>query len=415
LIGLAPDIAVIGAGTMGAGIAQLALEHGHAVRLLDVDAAATQRASDAIRERLSRRLARQGLSGAQFEATLATMLGRLDLGSGPDDAAGADVVIEAIVEDLATKQTLFARLDDVCRADTILATNTSALSIGAIAAAARAHPERVVGLHFFNPAPVMRLVEVVAGAATALAVVEAAAGLVEGWKRSPIRCADRPGFVVNRVNRPFTIQALRAIEAGESTISAIDAAIRDLGFPLGPFELMDLAGIDVNLAAATGVWEGFDRAPRFRPSPIQAALVARGRLGRKSGEGFYRYAADGVRLGPGAEFDAPTTGPAATGTAAAAATAERIRLAIANEAFKALDERLVGDEATIDLALTLGASHPEGPFAWARGRSLPAVVAGLEALAPTEPDAFMPADGLRAAVAEASRAGNRPAIDLRSA
>ncbi|MGH2465767.1 MAG: 3-hydroxyacyl-CoA dehydrogenase family protein, partial [Candidatus Limnocylindrales bacterium] len=241
---MAPEIAVIGAGTMGSGIAQLALEHGHPVRLLDIDPAATRRSHAAIRERLARRLGRQGLAGAGLEAAVEATLERLVLGAGPDEAAGASVVIEAVIEELQAKRALFARLDAVCAGDAILATNTSALSIGAIAAAARAHPERVLGLHFFNPAPVMPLVEVVAGPVTGAAVLEAAAGLVEGWGRSPIRCADRPGFVVNRVNRPFTIQALRCLESGDSTVDAIDAAIRGSGFPLGPFELMDLVGID---------------------------------------------------------------------------------------------------------------------------------------------------------------------------
>jgi 3-hydroxybutyryl-CoA dehydrogenase len=362
-----PEIAVIGAGTMGSGIAQLALEHGHPVRLLEIDAAARLRSRDAIRDRLARRLARRGLAGPGLEAALEEMLASLLLGVGPDEAAGAGLVIEAIVEDLDVKRALFAQLDGACPAETILATNTSALSIGAIAAAAAGHPERVVGLHFFNPAPVMPLVEVVAGVATAVAVVEAAAALVTAWGRSPIRCADRPGFVVNRVNRPFTIQALRCLESGEATVVGIDTAFRVAGFPLGPFELMDLIGVDVNLAAATGVWEGFDRAPRFRPSPIQASLVKSGRLGRKAGEGFYRYDSKGARLGPAPEFDAGSEGTSSPDVI------NKIRAAIFDEAVRALEEGVAADEATIDLALRLGAGHPEGPFEWAAGQGLAAI------------------------------------------
>ena len=390
-------IAVIGAGTMGGGIAQLALEHGHPVRLVDLDPAALERARLGIEERLLRRLARRGLAGAELDRTLAETLTRLVFGSGPKDAADAAVVIEAVVEVLAVKRELFGRLDQVVGSEAILATNTSALSVGAIAEAAGQHPERVVGLHFFHPAPVMPLVEVVAAPASGSAAIEAAAALVADWGRTPIRCADQPGFVVNRVNRAFTIQALRLLEAGQVTVAGLDDAVRAEGFPLGPFELMDLVGIDVNLAAATGIWEGFDRAARFRPSPIQARLVAAGRLGRKSGEGFYRYDPDGRPLGPARDFETAARDRAATPPNRA--LVERIRLAIVNEAYRALDDRVAINAATIDLALCLGAGHPEGPFAWARERGPAEVVARLVSLAADDPDTFSPAAGLRQSTA----------------
>ena len=393
------EIAVVGAGRMGAGIAQLALEHGHAVRLLDIDGGATARARAGIEERLVRRLVGRGLTGPALDTALAEVLGRLVLGNDPDEVAGASIVIEAVVEALEVKRALFARLDRVTSREVILATNTSALSVGAIAAAAVHHPQRVVGLHFFNPAPVMPLCEVVAGPLSDPAVVEFGADLVGGWQRTPIRCADRPGFVVNRVNRPFTIQALRLLESGAAGITLIDAAIRAAGFPMGPFELMDLVGIEVSLATTTGIWEGFDRTVRFRPSPIQAELVAAGRLGRKTGSGFYHYSPTGEWLGPAPGFEVMAgrgQGPEAPGS-----IAEQVRLAIVNEAFRALDERVAADEATIDLALRLGAAHPQGPFAWARERGLAEVVVRLESLARADPDTFSPAPGLlRAATAE---------------
>ncbi len=386
------EIALIGAGTMGSGIAQLALEHDHPVRLIDLDPAARQLARATIEERLARRLARRGLTGAELDRTLAETLERLVLGDDPDEAAGAPVVIETIVEVLAAKQALFGRLDQIAPGDTILATNTSALSVETIAAAAVRHPGRVVGLHFFNPAPVMPLVEVIACPGTEPSVVAGAAALVAGWGRTPIRSADRPGFVVNRINRAFTIQALRQLEAGQAGIARIDAAVRAAGFPLGPFELMDLVGIDVNLAAATGIWEGFGRAGRFRPSPIQERLVAAGRFGRKAGQGFYRYDSAGGPLGPAVDFQsaAGQDGPLAN-----AAIVERIRLAIVNEAFRALEEGVTSDEATIDLALRLGAGHPEGPFEWADERGRPEVLARLVSLAADDPDTFDPATSLR--------------------
>ena len=362
-----PEIAILGAGTMGAGIAQLALEHDHPVRLIDVDPAGLERGRGRISDGLGRRLARRGLAGPALDEARATILERLFLGMDPDEAAGAAVAIEAIVEQLEVKQALIGRLDRLLGPAAILATNTSALSIGAIASAAGAHPERVLGLHFFNPAPVMALVEVVAGRQTAGWVVEAAVALVSDWGRTAVRCSDRPGFIVNRVNRPFTIQALRELESGESTVVGIDTALRAEGFPLGPFQLMDLIGIDVNLAAATGVWEGFNLAPRFRPSPIQEALVAAGRLGQKTGEGFYRYDASGARLGPASEFEPKSEGSHGR----LELVAQRIRQAIADEAVLALDEGVAADEATIDLAMRLGAAHPEGPFAWARAQGRP--------------------------------------------
>ena len=390
-----PEIAVVGAGTMGAGIAQLALEHGHPVRLIDLDRTATERARSRITDGVGRRLLRRGQTVGTLASARARILARLQLGVDVAEAAAASLVIEAVVERLDVKQALFARLDRLVADDAILATNTSALSVGAIDAAATGHPDRVIGLHFFNPAPIMPLVEVVAGPWTASTVVDAAAALVDGWSRTPIRCTDEPGFVVNRVNRPFTIQALRLLETGQASTGQIDAAARSEGFPMGPFELMDLVGIDVNLAATTGIWNGFGRPERFRPSTIQADLVAAGRLGRKTGEGFYRYDSNGARLGPAPEFEGAVD--AARLADQALAVIEVIRLALANEAFLALDAGVAADEATIDLALRIGANHPQGPFAWARGRGLAGVVAALERLSAGDAESFEPAPGLRRA------------------
>jgi 3-hydroxybutyryl-CoA dehydrogenase len=216
-----------------------------------------------------------------------------------------------------------------------------------------ARPERVVGLHFFNPAPIMRLVEVVAGPRTEPAVADRAAALVESWGRTAVRSADAPGFIVNRVNRPYTIEALRMLEAAEATVAAIDGAMKLEGFPMGPFELIDLAGVDVNLAAATAVWEGLGRPDRLRPSPIQERLVEEGHLGRKTGQGFYRYS-DGEQA-IAREF---STGRPEL---AAGEIRERITLAVIDEAWRALGDG-VATRDDIDLALRLGAAHPIGPF-----------------------------------------------------
>jgi 3-hydroxybutyryl-CoA dehydrogenase len=373
---------------MGAGIAQVALEAGWAVALHDPVPEAVGRAATRIREGLVRRATKRA-APADANAWVAEQLARLQpVGSVSEAAAGSQLVIEAAVEDLDAKRQVFAALDAAARPDAILATNTSALSVSRIAEST-AHPERVIGLHFFNPAPVLKLVEVVAGRASAAWAVERGAGFVAGWGKTPIRSADSPGFIVNRVNRPFTLEPLRLLRSGAGTIASIDDAIVGAGFPMGPFTLMDLIGIDVNLAAARGLFEGFDRAPRFRPSPIQEELVTARRLGRKTGEGFYRYR-DGTRVGPSARFERPEREVRGDEVLDAATLAERVTLAIVNEAYRALGDRVATAE-DIDLALKLGAGHPFGPFEWARQTGLFEVAASLDRLTEDDADTFRPA------------------------
>lgn len=397
-------LAVIGAGTMGAGIAQVALEAGWAVRIHDPAPGAVERARDRIADGLSRRAARAVPDPAQRPGFVAGYLERLTAApDAPEAADDAQLVIEAAIEDLPAKQAIFAALDEAVPRDVILATNTSALSVSKIAEATRIAPERLLGLHFFNPAPVLPLVEVVPGARTAEWAVERAIGFMAGWGKEPIRCADSPGFIVNRVNRPFTLEALRLLHAGVGTVEAIDAAVVAAGFPMGPFALMDLIGIDVNLAAAHSLFEAFGRPPRFRPSPIQEALVAAGHLGRKTGEGFYRY--DGARrLGPAPRF-AASPGTAGGGDGGDGATdvtlAERLVLAIVNEAYRALGDG-IATGSDIDRAMVLGASHPSGPFEWAARTGLHEVVLMLDALADEDADTFRPALELLRAVRAAS-------------
>jgi 3-hydroxybutyryl-CoA dehydrogenase len=380
--------AVVGAGTMGAGIAQVALEGGWRVALFDSQPGATDRARDRIRQGLVRRAEK---AGAGDPAAIATeQLTRLTVARNVLEAAdGAQLVIEAALEDLELKRRLFQELDDATPAETVLATNTSALSVTKIAESV-ARPERVIGLHFFNPAPVLPLVEVVAGQRTAQWAAEQGARIVEGWGKTAIRTTDSPGFIVNRVNRPYTLEPLRLLRAGSGTIETIDRGLVDAGFPMGPFALMDLIGIDINLAAARGLFEAFGRPPRFRPSPIQEELVAAGRLGRKAGEGFYRYA-DGRSTGPAARFaGAIRARPGGPPVLDGATIAERVILAIVNEAFRALGDR-VATEADIDRAMQLGANHPFGPFAWARRTGVHEVVVMLDALSDEDADTFRPA------------------------
>lgn len=358
-------VGIIGAGTMGAGIAQVALEADWNVRLHDALPGAGERGRARIADGLRRRASNQEPDQRRSARWVDEHLARLAVVSEVAAAAiDVDLVIEAIVEDIEAKRALFTALDAGAAHDAILATNTSALSVTVIAEAARTHPGRVLGLHFFNPAPVLRLVEVVAGARTDPTVLARATAIVTAWGKTPVRSADSPGFIVNRVNRPFTIEALRMLETGEARVGEIDAGMRAEGFPMGPFELMDLVGLDVNLAAATGIWEGLGRPEHLRPSPIQTWLVSHDRLGRKTGVGFYRHDA-GHDLVPEPLPHALVPRTRHHPTLEAVRIVDRIRRAISNEAIRARDGG-VASEADIDTALWLGAAHPEGPFAWRR-------------------------------------------------
>ncbi len=295
-------VAVIGAGTMGAGIAQVAAAAGHEVLLFDnVDGAVESGI-----ERTAKGLERQAERGKISDAAKDSLLGRIKKADSIRQLAKARLVIEAIVEDLDAKQGLFRELETICGEDAVLATNTSSISVTAIAAALD-RPGRVVGMHFFNPAPVMKLVEVVSGIATEPAVASDIYELCKTWKKTPVHAKSTPGFIVNRVARPFYGEALRLLQEQVTSVATIDAVIRDCGgFRMGPFELMDLIGIDVNLDVTKSVYHAFHEDPRYRPSIIQEEMVAGGLHGRKTGRGFYDYGSD-ERESPAAErdFDPP--------------------------------------------------------------------------------------------------------------
>ncbi|WUH92152.1 3-hydroxyacyl-CoA dehydrogenase [Streptomyces sp. NBC_00433] len=288
-------VAVVGVGTMGQGIAQVALLAGHRVLLHDAAPGRAQVAADAVAGRLDRLVAKGRLGAPELKDALA----RLVPAEGAADLAGASLVVEAVVEDLAAKQALFAELEAVVGDGCLLATNTSSLPVTAVAGALRL-PGRLVGLHFFNPAPLLPLVEVVAGAATDAAAVTTAYDTAAAWGKTPVRCTDTPGFVVNRVARPFYAEALRVYEERAADPATIDAVLRECGgFAMGPFELMDLIGQDVNEAVTRSVWEAFFHDPKFTPSLAQRRLVESGRLGRKTGRGWFAYGEDtgGARAG----------------------------------------------------------------------------------------------------------------------
>jgi 3-hydroxybutyryl-CoA dehydrogenase len=393
-------VGIVGAGTMGAGIAQVALAAGHPVRLYDADPAAPDRARTRIADGLRRLAAKRKEADTRATDAPAERLDRLSVAPTVEDvAAGAGLVVEAVLEDLALKVSLFAGLDAAAGPEAILATNTSALSVAAIAAGT-AHPGRVIGLHFFNPAPLMRLVEVVEHPSADPFIVDRAFELMAAWGKTPVRCADAPGFIVNRINRPYTLEALRVLESGLTGVEELDEAARSSGYPMGPFELMDLIGLDVNLAAARGLFEAFGREPRFRPSSIQERLVAAGALGRKTGSGFYRYDDAGARLGvsPGVVGDGPSP-KSGSPVPSAENLVERLTLGVVNEAYRALGDE-VATPADIDLALKLGAGHPLGPFERVQALGGPRIVAErLTRLADDYGERFRPAPALRVAAA----------------
>jgi 3-hydroxybutyryl-CoA dehydrogenase len=278
-------IGIIGAGTMGSGIAHVAALAGFEVLLHDASPEVLKRAMERLKGDLRNSTAKGRLSLTEATEALAAIHPRRTV----SDLGEADFIIEAAVEDLAVKKDIFRKLDAIVRPDVVLATNTSSLSITAIGSLTRT-PESVVGMHFFNPPPLMKLVEVVRGAQTGDAAVTAACDLALAMKKTPVVCSDTPGFIVNRVARSFYGEALRMLGEGVATVEEIDRIIRlEGGFRMGPFELMDLIGIDVNYAVTQSIYEQFFHEPRFRPHPIQRRMVEAGLLGRKTGKGFYHY------------------------------------------------------------------------------------------------------------------------------
>ncbi|MFN8176953.1 MAG: 3-hydroxybutyryl-CoA dehydrogenase [bacterium] len=275
---------VVGAGTMGHGIAQVLAASGRRVRLVDVDAVALSRGLDAIRKSLAKLVEKGRLDAAGQEAALA----RLETSGDLSHLADADLVVEAVVENLATKQSVFARLAEVVSPRAILATNTSSISITALACRVP-HPERVVGMHFMNPVPLMKLVEVVRGVRTSEATVHAVAELSRALEKVPVVVNDYPGFVSNRVLMPMINEAVYCLMEGVADAEAIDTVMKlGMAHPMGPLTLADLIGLDVCLSILEVLQDGLGD-PKYRPCPLLRNMVAAGKLGRKSGEGFYKY------------------------------------------------------------------------------------------------------------------------------
>lgn len=381
-------VGVVGAGTMGRGIAQVAATYGHPVWLHDCNPQALTEAHAHLRGILSRLVEKNKLAPGQD----AEILGRITfLYEDLQPMTSCGLIIEAIVEDLSAKQTLFAQLEQKLAPEAILATNTSSLSVTAIAAACQ-RPERVLGLHFFNPAPLMPLVEVVPGLVTDPDVVRRACTWMEAWGKTPVIARDTPGFIVNRIARPFYGEALRMLEEGLADVPTIDWAMRTLGgFRMGPFELMDLIGNDINFRVTETLWKAFFYEPRYRPSFIQQRMVEAGRLGRKTGIGFYDYR-------KGAANPAPTPQ-----TALGERILQRILAMLINEAVEAVYWQ-VASPADIDRAMQLGVNYPKGLLHWADELGLETVLGWIETLYDTyREDRYRPSPLFRTMIKQGAR------------
>jgi 3-hydroxybutyryl-CoA dehydrogenase len=356
-------IGIIGSGAMGNGIAQVAASAGHSVVIFDTSKTALERAKSSLSSGLSKLVEKQKITKENADQ----IIGRTSYVESLDRFSSCGLVIEAIIENLEVKQKVFADLEKVISDTCVLASNTSSLSITSIASAC-GKPERVIGIHFFNPAPLMPLVEIVPGIATNETITANCKKLIDSWGKVTVVCKDTPGFIVNRIARPFYGEAMRIYEEGIADIATIDWAMKEIGgFKMGPFELTDLIGHDVNYVVTETVWKQFYYDPRFKPALCQKRLVEAKFYGRKSGRGFYNYA-EGIQS-PEPKKD-PELGNKIF---------FRIISMLINEAYDALLMNVAG-EKDLDLAMTKGVNYPKGLLAWGDELGLEKVLAHLEEL-----------------------------------
>ncbi|GAB2794162.1 3-hydroxybutyryl-CoA dehydrogenase [Hymenobacter luteus] len=356
-------VGIIGSGAMGAGIAQVVATAGHTVRLLDQNTQALQRAGQSIQSSLNKLAEKGKLTTEDATATFSRLHLTEDIGTFND----CGLVLEAIVEDLGVKQQLFREVEMLVSEDCILASNTSSLSIASIASACQ-KPERFIGIHFFNPAPIMQLVEVIPAVQTRAGLAEQVRDLVQSWGKLPVLAKDTPGFIVNRVARPFYGEAIRILEEGIADMATIDWAMTELGgFRMGPFALMDFIGHDVNYRVTESVFTSFFFDPRYKPSFTQKRLFEAGYYGRKSGRGFYDYR-------EGATAPVPTPDEQL-----GRLILNRILAMLINEAVDALALN-VASPTDLELAMTKGVNYPNGLLAWADALGLDTVLTTLDSL-----------------------------------
>jgi 3-hydroxybutyryl-CoA dehydrogenase len=354
-------VSVIGAGTMGAGIAQIAATNGHEVCLYDSFDGAIENAEIKLKKILNRLVEKERISQEENEA----ILGRINFTKNIKEVAESGLVIEAIIENLAIKQKVFTEIESLVDADCIIASNTSSLSIASIASALT-KPERVVGIHFFNPAPLMPLVEIIPAVQTAESTLTKAKSMIDSWKKVTVITKDTPGFIVNRVARPFYGEALRIYEEGIADFSTIDWAMRELGgFRMGPFQLMDYIGNDINYTVTETVFTAFYFDSRYKPSFTQKRMMEAGYLGRKSERGYYDYSTETPQANEDRDLGKIILW--------------RVLAMLINEAADALFLNISTKE-DIDLAMTKGVNYPKGLLAWADEIGLENVLKQLEDL-----------------------------------
>ncbi|MFT7344493.1 MAG: 3-hydroxybutyryl-CoA dehydrogenase [Lentimonas sp.] len=342
-------IGILGAGTMGSGIAQVAAQNGHETILVDVNQEMLDKAETNLNKILSRLIEK----GKITEIDKGDIQGRISYSTEMTDFKGSGLIIEAIVEKIEVKHAVFAKMESIVSGDCILASNTSSLSIASIGSALK-KSDRIIGIHFFNPAPLMPLVEIIPSIQTTVATLQKAKSLIDSWGKTTVVCKDTPGFIVNRVARPFYGEALRIYEEGIADFATIDWAMTEIGgFKMGPFTLMDYIGNDVNYAVTESVFAAFYCDPRFKPSFTQKRHSEAGFLGRKSGRGYFDYAEGAVQPEPNKD------------RVLGQQIVDRILAMLINEAYDAVFMQVASPE-DIDKAMTKGVNYPKGLLAWAK-------------------------------------------------
>ena len=360
-------IGIVGAGAMGSGIAQIASQAGHEVVLFDLSQEALTSSSSKL-QKVMNRLIEKGKVTSDEAIAIQERIVRTTMVASLKDC---DLIVEAVVEDLDVKKRVFKSIEEIASNEAIIASNTSSLSITSLASFC-AHPERVVGLHFFNPAPLMPLVEIIPALQTNRDLPKHLTDLMRKWGKSPVIAKDTPGFIVNRVARPFYGEALRILDEGIADVPTIDAAMRESGFRMGPFQLMDLIGHDVNYSVTESVFKSFYYDPRYMPSITQLKLVEAGWLGRKSGCGFYNYN----------EENEATDVPGQLDPNVQIEISERIISMLINEAADAVYLGIASAE-DVDTAMLKGVNYPKGLLVWAEEMGLQKVVRIIDALRDT--------------------------------